>query len=620
MKLNTLETLASQPENCFSMKKLVQLLTPAFIKKLDQQLLEKHPFLWSKRLIHVLFFGSLILGFNLALCTLKPINIFSYTPMWVFIWFSTVPAVLFLLVWLFFQYKYELAWDYAKLGWRYYFKTGGSYVLACTLALAMVVAPLSIYQYRLNKFYNTSISLKTEKKFDTSHSIATTYLDEYYASDTDISSLKDDYVHYEQAKEKILNRVFSRLDYFSDVHDIDTLIKPEIKKLYPLNTHYGLTQVGDTNHRYVGEHLWLVFFEDSIVNPTNYVTGKLKMFSPKKYYEANTNLVLDVFDSLDYQFDNFFNSTYLRNDNLPTTQRGSDFYLWSVFDDSTYYVEQQTVYCYDKKEVAKVEDTRLGISYPKYVFTTDLADQNKKYHEYYIGATIRANAKLFRRGDFYELKRFEYLLYKRFNVESLDQFTYEYVSDNIEAFQAFSKLLYSMERDYGTEFVQINFTIAYAYLCGVYVVSAVLALILLTMRLLNFRLLVLSLISLAIVSFIIIVPMAALSINGYHFYPLLFLSMLFLLLIYSVVRINFAKSVSKFMMVMGLSGLISLPLITLFYFFFTVKVVNEVEFANYEDRLSFTMIWGTVISIIFIVGHIPLITRTIIKSYVLPKR
>ena len=98
------------------MKKLIQLLTPSFLSKLDQQLLENHPFLWSKRLAHVLFFGSIILSLNLALCAFKPINIFSYTPMWVFIWFATVPAILFLLVWLFFQYKYELAWDYSKLG------------------------------------------------------------------------------------------------------------------------------------------------------------------------------------------------------------------------------------------------------------------------------------------------------------------------------------------------------------------------------------------------------------------------------------------------------------------------------------------------------------------------
>ena len=53
------------------MNKIIQLFTPAFVKKLDQQLLQKHPFLWSKRLIHVLFFGSTILGFNLALCGLK---------------------------------------------------------------------------------------------------------------------------------------------------------------------------------------------------------------------------------------------------------------------------------------------------------------------------------------------------------------------------------------------------------------------------------------------------------------------------------------------------------------------------------------------------------------------
>ena len=242
------------------------------------------------------------------------------------------------------------------------------------------------------------------------------------------------------------------------------------------------------------------------------------------------------------------------------------------------------------------------------MFTTDLVDQNKKYHEYYIGATVRGNTKLFKRADFYELKRFEYLLNKRFNVESLDKLTYAFVSDHIEEFQAFSKLLYSMDRDYGTEFVQFDFAIGYAYLCGVYIVSAVLALILLTMRLLNFKLLVLSLISLAIASFIVFVPMAALRIDGFQLYPLLFLSLLFLLLIGSVVRVNVAHSVSKPMIVMALSGLITLPLIVLFYFFLVVK---NIEFANYDDRFSFTMLWGTLVSLIFVIGHIPIITTYI---------
>ncbi len=599
------------------MNKIIQLVTPDFVNKLDQQLLEKHPFLWSKRLIHVLFFGSIILGFNIALCVFKPINVFSYTPMWVFIWFSTVPAILFLLVWLFFQYKYELAWDYAKLGWGYYFKTGASYVLVCTLTLAMVIAPLSIYQYRLNTFYNNSISIVPEKKFDTSHSIATTYLDEYYPSDTDISSLKGDYLLYEEAKEKFLNTIFSRLDYFSSQHDIDSLIKPEIEKLYSYDAYYGLTQVGDTTHRYVGTHLWLVFFDDSTTNSNNYVEGKLHMFSPAKYFKLNQERVLARFDSSDYQFNNFFTSNYLTHDNMPSPHSGGMFYWQNILSDSTYYIETQTVNFYDKKEVDHVKDERLGISYPKYVFVTDLVDQNTQFKEYYIGANVRGNTKLFRRADFYELKRFEYLLHQRFNIERLDELTYESVSDNVEAFQAFSKLLYLMERDYGTEFVQFKFEISYAYLCGVYVVSAVLALILLTMRLLNFKLLVLSIISLAIVSFIVFVPMAALSIKPYHFYPLLFLSVIFMFLIYSVVRINLAKSVSKLMIVMGLSGLITLPLITLFYFFYIVK---NIEFVNYEDRFSFTMIWGTVISILFVIGHIPLIARTIFKSFILPKR
>ena len=537
--------------------------------------------------------------------------------MWVFIWFSTVPAILFLLVWLFFQYKYELAWDYAKLGWKYYFKTGASYVLVCALTLAMVIAPISIYQYRLNTFYNDSISLVTDKNFDASHSIATTYLDEYYSSDTDISSLKSDYLLYEEAKEKFLNRIFGRLDHFSGEHDIDTLIKPEIEKLYSFDTYYGLTQIGDTTHRYLGSHLWLVFFDDSTINSNNYVEGKLHMFSPAMYYKANREVVLARFDSSDYQFNNFFTSNYLSHDNLPSTHNGGVFYWQNILADSTYYIETQTVRFYDKKEVEQVADLRLGVSYPKYVFVTDLVDQNIKIKEYYIGATIRGNAKLFRRADFYELKRFEYLLHQRFNIESLDQLTYEYVSDNVEAFQAFSKLLYRMERDYGTEFVQFDFAIGYAYLCGVYVVSAVLAIILLTMRLLSFKLLVLSLISLAIVSFIVFVPMAALSINPYHFYPLLFLSMIFILLMFSIVRINLAKSVSKFMIVMGLSGLLTLPLITLFYFFY---IVENSDFVNYEDRFSFTMIWGTVISIFFLLGHIPLITRTIVKAYMTPKR
>lgn len=599
------------------MKKLVQLLTPAFVKKLDQQLLEKHPFLWSKRLIHVLFFGSVILGVNIALCVFKPISIFTYTPMWVFIWFSTVPAILFLLVWLFYQYKYELAWDYSKLGWAYYFKTGASYVLVCTLTLAMVIAPISIYQYRLNNFYNDSISLEVEKQFDTSHSIATSYLDEYYSSDTDLASLKDNPVLYIEAKERFLLNVFNHLDYFSNEHDIDTLIKPEIEKLYTLNTHYGLTQVGDTTHRYVGNHLWLVFTDNSMVNSTNYVKGKLQMFSPKQFYEENEELVLELFDSSDYQFNSFFASNYLTHDNLPQPRNSRGYDWWSVLSDSTYYIETQTVHCYDKKEVAKVADSRLGTTYPKYVFTTDLVDQDIQFDEYYIGATVRGNSKLFRRASFYELKRLEYLLYQRFNIESLDKLTFEFVSENVEDFQAFAKLLYSMERDYGTEFVQFDFTLSYIYLCIIYVVSAVLGLILLTLRLLNFRLLVLSLIALAIVSFIIIVPLAALNISGYDVYPLVLLSLICFFLVFSILRLIFAKSVSKSMIVMGLSGLIMLPLIALFYFFFITK---NIEFVNYEDRFSFTMLWGTVVSLCFVIGHIPLITLTIVKAYTLPKR
>ena len=171
----------------------------------------------------------------------------------------------------------------------------------CAFTLAMVIAPISVYQYRLNTFYNNSISVETDKQYDTAHDIASTYLDEYYSSDTDISSLKDDYVLYEQAKEKLLTRAFGRLDHFGGHHKIDTLIKPEIEKLYQLEFH-GLTQVGDTNHRYVGSHLWLAFFEDSVVNERNYVEGKLQMFSPKKYYDLNTDLVLALFDSSDYQF------------------------------------------------------------------------------------------------------------------------------------------------------------------------------------------------------------------------------------------------------------------------------------------------------------------------------
>lgn len=602
------------------MKKLIQLLTPSFVKQLDKLLLEKYPFLWSKRLVHVLFFGLLILTFNLLLSSFTSISVFSYSSIWIITWMSSLPAILFVLIWIFFQYKYDLAWDHSKMGWAYYFKTGLSYTLICIYSLAMVVIPVGIYQHRINTYYDNSISIPVTKEDDTSRSVGDTYFYNYYTEDTDVSFLGLDNKSLTSHQRDILYNVFNELN-FSGHHNLDTIIMTGVEEYLEPNSFLGLKQQGDSLDPYPDQHLWLVNLEEvkKTVNGKTFMDGTVSMFSPQKYFQLNKEKVLNDFDTSDYSSSSFFNSRYLSGSSFPDPVPGRSYDWKSIIQDPAYHIESQKIRIYDKQSVEVVHDHRLGKSYHKYRFVTELPEQNISLDTYLIGATVRGKAKLFAASEFYNLKRLEHFLFERFNIESLEQVTPKLLADNITAYDDLGSTINNLEADYGEEVINYQDEDTYmGILSIIYISSTVLALLILTVRLLNFRFLVMSLIALALLSFIVFVPLVGFRINSYSDIPFLFLSCIFGALIGAVIRLNLAKSVSRFMIVSALSGLIALPLITLFYFIF---IVTEVMFfEHYREENQFLLQWGLVLSAIFILGHIPLIARTIHKAYYLPKR
>lgn len=597
------------------MKKIIQFFIPSFLKKLDQHLLENYPFLWSKRFAHVLFFGLLILSINVLVSSLYTISIFNYTPIWVFIWFFSVPAVFFILIWLFFQYKYDLAWDYARMKWTYYFGTWLSYITVAVICFLMVLLPAGIYQYRVTAFYNNSLSVDRNADDDTEKELAYKYLDNHIYPD-DLSSTDPGSNEGQKAKELYVNHFIDNLDDLTPAHNFDTIIKPGIESLYKPDRVLLLSQSGDSTKKYPFDHHWIVRINPNRKGNSAYFEGTLNMFSPNLFFTKNKDLIYETFDSTSYTFE-LFKYDYLHTLQFPEVKEEKTFNWSRVLMDSNYYVESQNVKVYDKKEISKITDHRLNKTYLKYIFVTDLPEQGRQFEEYFIGVNLRGQNLLLYPSDFYVLKRFEYFLYKRFNIESLEHITPAFVNEHAEELQELGYLIMKIESDSGNYFVNYDPEKILIWIIVIYSCTAVLALILLTIRLLNFRILILSLLGLAVLSFIIFVPLAGFNVNPFDAVPIFCLSLLFGLFIYSVIRILYAKGTTLFMRIAALAGLVALPFIAGFYFGYYVHIYRYAYFYGEQNPMFLT---GLIVTVIFLIGHIPLMTKIIHRLFYLPKR
>lgn len=528
----------------------------------------------------------------------------------------SVPSVLFMLIWLFSQYKYDLAWDYGRMKWTFYFNISLSYTSVFVLCLLMVLLPVGVYQYRVNTFYNNSTSVDIIDFDKYSRHLAHIFLTNN-SDNEDLSRLAVGSDEYQKGKEEYVNTFLNNLNNITPSYNFDTIIKPSIETIFKPDPVLILSQDGDSMKKYRFHHIWIVKLDKKSKSDVDYLEGTLNMFSPRIYFARNKDLIYKKFDSSSYIFQSFFDEDYLTSDQLPRTEDENEF-IWSkVLFDSSYYIESQKVKCFDKKVISKITDHRLNKTYFKYVFRTDLPDQGIQFEEYFIGLKLRGQNLLLDPYVFCELKRLEHFLFERFNIKSLEHITPEFVNEQAVELQELGNLINQIESDYGKGFMYYDLEKLFILLIVTYVVTAVLTLILLTVRLLNFRLLILSLLTLSILSFIVFVPLKGFRVYIFNSIPCVGLSILYGYFIFSILRILYATGTTLFMRVSALCGLIVLPFIAFFYFNF---YFNNYKYEFYSEKKEAMILTGFIITVVFLIGHIPLMARTIHKMFYLPKR
>jgi hypothetical protein len=480
----------------------------------------------------------------------------------------------------------------------------------------MVLLPVGIYQYRVNTFYNSSISVDINDLEDDSQEVADKYLN-YYSVNEDLSDLEVGTFDYEMASKQYVHTFINNLNNISPSYNFDTLIKPGIETILDPHPIQILSQSGDTNSKYKFHHIWIVKLNKKSKSNSAYLEGTLNMFSPHLFFIKKKDLIDQVFDSNFYNYHTFFGENYLLSDNLPEAKNENEFNWRQVLMDSSYYVETQKVKFYDKKVISKLTDHRLNTTDLKYVFVTDLIDQGNNYKRYFIGVNLRAQKLLLDPSDYYALKRLEYFLFKRFTIQSLEQITPEFVYTHAAELQKLGSLINLIELDYGNKFVDYNVLTLIMWLLVIYLVTSIVAIILLTVRLLNFRLLVISLLSLCILSFILFIPLIGFRVNILNAVPAICLSILYSYFIYSIIRILYVNGTTLFMRISALSGLIVIPLIAVFYF---CIYINNKKYFFLHVHTSDVFLTGFIILVLFLIGHIPLMARIIHRMFYLPKR